>query len=638
VPKNKCPCLDNNGKEVPPGTVYQDHCKTCMCTDGKYGCTTTPGCTTTMPTTKGVCPWSNWATWSDCDKDCGPGSTRTRSRVQITDDYCDSTQDTDTQTSSCPDVPCPNCVVDGVVYADGEHIPSTEQCLYCFCDRKNSTYAEETCQTDTNKIVNCGWADWSDWGGCTVTCGSGTRYRRRTCDNPLAQCGGIQNTTDSDSEPCNTITCQQAGTSTTTGYCPTCAPTEKCVPEYCEPTCETIINNLPCVTKIYSCVCPTNTVRDELGNCVPPLNCNNCIIGNKTYVDGQVFTTVDNNTCTETNYKCSNNVLVTLANSTTVTCNPCPDSWTRSAEPGNCCKCIPYANNQTEGNCTISTNQVVPLNITFSNGTSCQSVYNAKLYSCVGCCSSYDEIQLTSSVNGASITNGVAVGGYYDFNSSPCSRCQGQKVMTYFPMICGPRQSLMMIGLPEIQSCACTACCGDGGCGQTVSTPMAVTCKKPTIFSLSAYDSTYVFINATASKTPDVDSTVPGGIRYYNPEYAFANANGLFYKATLTSPNVFAFTVTLNATKVASVGSISFHQKQAVAIQVSWASVNADGSISSSTVSLTGVNPGSSTNPGSSHTVPINAPISAFTIYAIVSSPTSGGRLDSLVINANVCQ
>eukprot|EP00117_Sycon_ciliatum_P042917 scpid14367/ scgid31153/ A disintegrin and metalloproteinase with thrombospondin motifs 16 len=56
--------------------------------------------------------------------------------------------------------------------------------------------------------INGGWADWSDWSACSLTCGGGLMYRRRECINPEPSNGGLPcDGLHADVKPCETPLC-----------------------------------------------------------------------------------------------------------------------------------------------------------------------------------------------------------------------------------------------------------------------------------------------------------------------------------------------------------------------------------------------------------------------------------------------
>ena len=54
-------------------------------------------------------------------------------------------------------------------------------------------------------VVHGGWSDWSGWGGCSKTCGTGWQTRTRECDSPPPGPGGNDCSGDrTETRNCNT--------------------------------------------------------------------------------------------------------------------------------------------------------------------------------------------------------------------------------------------------------------------------------------------------------------------------------------------------------------------------------------------------------------------------------------------------
>lgn len=66
------------------------------------------------------------------------------------------------------------------------------------------------CPEPRNPPKDGGWGPFGSWSKCTTSCGGGFRLRRRNCDNPSPQHGGIECSGCSiDYETCNTHKCPE---------------------------------------------------------------------------------------------------------------------------------------------------------------------------------------------------------------------------------------------------------------------------------------------------------------------------------------------------------------------------------------------------------------------------------------------
>uniref|UniRef100_K1PWH9 Hemicentin-1 n=1 Tax=Magallana gigas TaxID=29159 RepID=K1PWH9_MAGGI len=115
--------------------------------------------------------WTAWERWGPCAC-AGGGGSRTRRRM------CDN--------------PAPQY--------DGKNCAGSD------------VETDTTCSPSAGCRLNGNWALWGSWTSCSVTCGSGTQSRTRTCTDPAPANGGSTCSGNSTaSQACNTQNCPKDG-------------------------------------------------------------------------------------------------------------------------------------------------------------------------------------------------------------------------------------------------------------------------------------------------------------------------------------------------------------------------------------------------------------------------------------------
>ncbi|CAD5118464.1 DgyrCDS7169 [Dimorphilus gyrociliatus] len=191
-----------------------------------------------------ACPinggWSAWSNWGSCSVTCGAG---TRGRTRQCNNPSPSEGGSECSGSGGDSEECTlrACPINGGWSAWSNWGSCSVTCgtgtrgRTRQCNNPSPSEGGSECSGSGGNSEECtlsacpingGWSAWSNWGSCSVTCGAGTRGRTRQCNNPSPSEGGSEcSGSGGDSEECTMSACPTSGGWSAWGVWESCSAT-----------------------------------------------------------------------------------------------------------------------------------------------------------------------------------------------------------------------------------------------------------------------------------------------------------------------------------------------------------------------------------------------------------------------------